>query len=67
MKYTVIYQKEGRPAYCVCITLNPDESFLQFLWESFNVREYDIMFVFKGHAERISIDSIMYEEEEGRK
>lgn len=59
MEYTVIFQKKHKSVYCVCITLNPDESFLQYMWEAYNVRECDIQFIFEGHPKRTSIFTLM--------
>lgn len=54
MEYTVIFKKKRKPAYCICITLNPDESFLQYMWKAYSVKEDDILFIFEGDPKRIT-------------
>lgn len=58
MKYTVIFRKKHGAVFCVQVTLNPDESLLQYLWESYNVREPDLLYIFKGNPERVSLSDL---------
>ncbi len=61
-RYTVISERDGN-SYCSQISIAKGESLLQALWEDYNIRETNILFIFKGHPRRTNICAILEEEE----